>query len=44
MEKLIPLSIHNCLYFLSTKEAEEMIEALKTGLKKVKKGVEKCLK
>ena len=37
MEKLIAVTIHKCLYFLSVKEAEEMIEALKTGIK-AKKG------
>ena len=37
MEKLIAVTIHNCLYFLSVKEAENLIEALKTGIKKVKK-------
>lgn len=37
-EKLISLEIHNTLYFLSVKEAEEAIEALKTGIKKARKG------
>jgi len=42
MKRLIPLNIHNTLYFLSVKEAVETIEALKEGLKKVKKETKKC--
>ena len=30
--KLIPIEIHNTLYFLSVKEAKEIIAALKLGV------------
>jgi len=41
MKKLIPLNIHNTLYFLSVKESEEAIESIKTGIKKAKREVKK---
>jgi hypothetical protein len=42
MKKVIPLTIHNTLYFLSVKEAEDAIESLKTGIKKAKREVKRA--
>jgi hypothetical protein len=41
MKRLIPLNIHNTLYFLSVKESEGVVESLKTGIKKAKREVKK---